>query len=112
MHDIRMLREQIGVLRDGMRRRGAFDVFGPIIDRAESLDVDRRSMIQAGDERKAQRNANAQEVARRKPAGEAADDLIAGGRALGDEIARLETDLRDTESKLQRILLEIPNVPL
>jgi len=112
VHDMRMLREQIEALRDGMRRRGALDAIGPVIDRAEALDVERRGLIQAGDERKALRNSNAQEVARRKRAGEPADELIAGGRALGDEIATIETELRGVETSLQRILLEIPNVNL
>lgn len=107
---MRMLREQIEVLRDGMRRRG--DAMGPTITSAEALDQDRRTLIQASDERKAARNSNAQEVARRKRAGEPADDLIAGGRALGDEIAKLEADLRDVETRLQEILLGIPNITL
>src|SRR3954469_11966697 len=101
-----MLREQIDVLRDGMRRRGNFDTLGPIIANAERLEQDRRTFIQAVDERKASRNSNAQEVARRKRASEPADDLIASGRALGDEIAKLESELREVEAKLQRILLE------
>lgn len=112
MHDMRMLREHIGVLRDGMRRRGALEALDPVIQQAEGLDADRRTLIQAGDERKAARNSNAQEVARRKRAGELADDLIAGGRALGDEIAKLESELREVEAQLQGILLEIPNVTL
>jgi seryl-tRNA synthetase len=112
VHDLRMLRDQIGVLRDAMRRRGALDALAPTIDRGEGLDLQRRTLILAADERKAARNANAQEVARRKRAGEPADDLIAGGRALGDEIAMLETELRDVEAQLQRIVLEIPNVTL
>ena len=112
MHDLRVLREQVDLLRDAMRRRGMYDAVAPFIDRGESLDRDRRALIQATDERKAQRNANAQEVARRKRAGESADDLIVQGRALGDEIARLERELAEIEGELQRILLEIPNVTL
>jgi seryl-tRNA synthetase len=112
MHDMRMLRDQIDVLRSGLHRRGMLDTMAPVIDRAEALDADRRALIQAGDERKAARNSNAQEVARRKRAGESADELIAGGRALGDEIAKLEAELRDVETQLQGILLEIPNVTL
>src|SRR4051812_47246822 len=107
-----MLRDQIEALRDGMRRRGTLDALAPTIERAERLDQDRRTLIQAADERKAARNANAQEVARRKKSGEAADDLIAGGRALGDEIARIENDLRGVEESLQGLQLEIPNVTL
>src|SRR5438093_10453245 len=107
-----MLREQIELLREAMRRRGVLDAVGPCIDRGEQLERERRALIQAVDERKARRNLNAQEVARRKRAGEPADDLIVQGRALGDEIARLERELAASEAELQLVLYEIPNVTL
>ena len=112
MHDLRVLREQIDLLRDGIQRRGAFDALSPVVDRGQTLEVERRTLIGAVDERKARRNANAQEVARRKKAGESADDLIALGRALGDEITRLEQELTVVEESLNKVLLEIPNVTL
>jgi len=107
-----VLREQIDVLRDGMRRRGALDTLGPVIDRGQTLEAERRTLIAATDERKALRNANAQEVAKRKRAGEPADDLIALGRSLGDAIAQLEQELAGVESALNQVLLEIPNITL
>ncbi|HEX7018479.1 MAG TPA: serine--tRNA ligase [Gemmatimonadaceae bacterium] len=112
MHDLRVLREQIDLLREGMRRRGALDALAPTLERGETLERDRRALIQAADERKAQRNTNAQEVARRKKAGESADDLIAQGRALGEEISTLERELAGTEAELQRVVMEIPNITL
>ena len=66
MHDLRMVREQIDVLRDGMRRRGKLDALAPVIDRAQQLDSERRTLIQALEERKAARNSITQEVGRRK----------------------------------------------
>src|SRR5512132_2255956 len=104
-----MLREQIDLLRDGMRRRGVFDTLGRFIDRGEELDRERRRLIQAVEERKAQRNASAQEVAKRKRAKEDADDLIALGRALGDEIAQFERELATVEQELQSTVLAIPH---
>src|SRR6185436_15033130 len=95
-----------------MRRRGAHDVLGPIIDQGEMLDRERRELIQAADERKASRNSTSAEVAKRKRSGEPADELIAQGRALGDEIARLERELAEVEGKLRAVLLEIPNLTL
>src|SRR4051812_45774474 len=95
-----------------MRRRAMFDAVGPSIDRGQALDVERRALISAADERKAQRNSNAQEVAKRKRAGENADELIARGRALGDEISKYERDLGAIEEELRGVLLEIPNVTL
>jgi seryl-tRNA synthetase len=112
MHDLKSLRDQIDVLRDGMRRRGKIDQIGPLIDRAESLDRDRRLNIQAVEERKAARNTATQEVARRKKAKENADDVVAQSRALGEEISRLEAELAAFESELSGIMLEIPNVTL
>jgi seryl-tRNA synthetase len=112
MHDLKSLRDQIDALRDAMRRREKLDQIGPLIDRAEALDRDRRTTIQAVEERKAARNTATQEVARRKKAKENAGDLVAQSRALGEEISRLEAELATSESELERIMLEIPNIPL
>ena len=107
-----MVRENIDALRAGMRRRGALDALSPTIDRAIGLDKARRETIQAVEERKAARNAVSQQVGQRKRAGESADDLQQQSRALGDEIARLDRELAETESQLSAILLELPNITL
>jgi seryl-tRNA synthetase len=112
VHDLRVLREQVDQLRDGLRRRGALDGLAEVIERGQSLEVERRTLIAAADERKARRNTNAQEVAKRKRAGESADDLIALGRSLGDEISQLERELAGVEEQLRGVLLEIPNLTL
>src|SRR5256714_6257070 len=107
-----MVREDIDALRAGMRRRGALDALSPTIDRAVTLDKNRRETIQAVEERKAARNAVTQQVGQRKRVGESADDLQQRSRELGDEIARLDRELAETESELSGILLELPNVTL
>src|SRR5688572_28311653 len=112
MHDIRVLREQMDVLRDALGRRGALDGLTPVLDRAERLEQERRAMIQAVEERKAARNSASQEVAKRKRNKENADELIAQARDLGDEIARMERELEAAELELRGILLEIPNITL
>ncbi|HEX6536543.1 MAG TPA: serine--tRNA ligase [Gemmatimonadaceae bacterium] len=112
MHDLKLLRENIDALREGMRRRGALDTLGPLIDRAEELERERRVVLQALEERKAARNAASQEVARRKKARESADDLIERTRGLGEEIAGLESRLAGVENQLERLRYELPNIPL
>src|SRR5688572_7845666 len=112
MLDIRVLREQMEVLRGALSRRGALNGLAPVLDRAERLERERRTTIQAVEERKAARNVASQEVARRKRNKEDADDLIAQSRQLGEEIARLEEELAAIEQQLQAILLEIPNITL
>jgi seryl-tRNA synthetase len=112
VHDIRVLREQMDALRDAVRRRGAASQYGPALDQAATFERERRTLIQAVEERKAARNATSQEVARLKRNGEPADDLMAHGRSLGEEIARLEGELTEVETVLQRILLDVPNFTL
>jgi seryl-tRNA synthetase len=111
VHDLRVVREQGDVLRAGIRRRRQEENL-PLVDRAEQLERDRRTTLQAVEERKAARNALSQEVARRKRAGEGADELLDQSRALGDEIARLDQELAASERQLEAILLELPNIPL
>src|ERR1051325_451075 len=112
MHDIRVLREQMDVLRAALRRRGALDGLASMLERAETLERDRRTLIQAVEERKAARNASSQEVAQRKRNKQPADDLIARGKELGEEIAKLEQELSVPEQSLQRILHETRTRPL
>jgi len=110
MHDLRMVREQMPALREGLRRRGALAALEPRLERLEELERERRRLIALVEERKAARNAATQEVARRKRAGEPADDLVAESRALGEAIAGDERLLADAEAELTGILLEVPNV--
>ena len=113
MHDLRVFREHADALREGMRRRNKLDQYGASIDEGVALDLRRRTIIQAVEEKKAERNANSQEVARRKRAGDdAPPGLIASGRTLGAEIAVLEEELSSAETRLNELLLDIPNVTL
>lgn len=112
MHDPKVFREQVDQLRDAMRRRRKLDELSPSIDRGIALELERRTVIQAVEERKAARNTNSQEVARRKKAGEPADELISSGRELGEEIQRLEGELATAEAELRDILLALPNATL
>ena len=107
-----MVREHIDALRSGMQRRGALGALSATIDRAVDLDKSRRETIQAVEERKAARNAVSQQVGQRKRAGESAEDLQQQSRALGEEIARLDRELAETEAELSAIMLELPNVTL
>ena len=110
MHDLRLVREQLHLLRDGFARRQKLDVLGPILDRLEGLERERRALITAVEERKARRNLLTQDVAQKKRAGEDATAVVADSRAIGAEIARLEADLSATESTVEGLMLELPNI--
>src|SRR5688500_609470 len=112
MHDLRLLREGVEQLRAGMERRSALAQIAPVLDRAVELDVERRALIQAAEERKAARNEATQEVARLRRSGGDAEEVMARSRVLGEEISRLERELADAEGALNAMLLEIPNITL
>ena len=112
MHDLRMIREQLPALREGMRRRGMLDVLDDILARSENLEKERRLLLQAVEERKAKRNVVSQEVGRKKRRGEPCDALVEESRALGAEIDELDERLGLVQATLDGVLLEIPNITL
>ena len=110
MHDLRTLRESMPALRDAMARRGKLEALGPTLDDLGRHEQERRRLIQSVEEKKQARNANAQDVARRKQAKADAADLIATGRTLGDAIAADERELSAVEATLTTLLYDVPNV--
>jgi seryl-tRNA synthetase len=61
---------------------------------------------------KAERNAASDEVARRKRAGEPAEDLMERLKASGEDVRVLDLQLREVESALDERALSLPNPPL
>lgn len=112
MHDIRLLRDQLDHLREGMRRRGKLADLGPLLDRAESLEKERRAAITELEAQQARRNKVTQDVALKRKAGEDATALIAEGRTIGDVIAALEQRRNEADAAVQAMLYELPNIPL
>jgi seryl-tRNA synthetase len=112
MHDIRLLRDQLEHLRDGMRRRGKLAELGPMLDRAESLEQERRAAITELEAQQARRNKVTAEVGQRRKAGEDATALMAEGRAIGEHIATLEQRRAETEAAVSGMLYELPNITL
>lgn len=107
MLDLRLIRQQPDLVREAARKKQVdVDVDGIL-----NLDARRRAIIGEVEELKAQRNSNSQEVARRKKAGEPADDLIQATRAAGERIKALDDELRDVEARLDALLLTVPNIP-
>ena len=110
MHDVRLLRDDLPRLREGMRRRGKLTELEPILSRADALEKERRASITELETQQARRNTLTQEVARKRKAGEDASSLIAEGRTIGDAIATLEQRKAQAEAAVQQILYELPNI--
>ena len=112
MHDIRLLRDQLDLLRDGLRRRGKLEELTPVLARAESIERERRLAITELEAQQALRNKVTQDVAQLRKAGQDATALIAESRAIGDAISALEVRRAEADAAVQQLLYELPNLPL
>lgn len=112
MFDLRVVRERLDIIRDGMARRDMADATAAVLGRIEGVEVARRAAIRAAEEKKAERNALTQDVAKKKKAGDDASALIEQSRLLGEDIAQLERSQESADQELHALLLQLPNVTL
>ena len=111
MIDVRRLRADPDGVRSALARRGDPDV-GVAVDRALEHDRRRRELLVEVERLKAERNTRTEEVARRKRAGEPADELMAELRASGDRVKHLDDEVRAADLALEEVLLPLPNLIL
>lgn len=107
MLDLRFIRENPQVVKDGLAKKSDTSD----IDRILAVDEERRAMIQEVESLKAERNRVTGEIARKKKAGEPADDDIAAMKKVGQTIGEMDGKLREVESDLNTRLSWIPNLP-
>ncbi|MCL6432533.1 MAG: serine--tRNA ligase [Anaerolineae bacterium] len=106
MIDLRLIREHPDLVREALVR---LNTTAPI-DEILALDAKRRDLLQQVEALKAQRNAVSKEIARLKDEAERLariDEM----RSVGEEIGRLDQDVRAVEERLNLLLLEVPNLP-
>ncbi len=108
MIDIRRVRHDPAAARTALARRGDRSALEQL-DRVVELDVRRRQLLVEVEALQAARNAQSEEVARRKQQRRPADALLAELKASSERVHALEADLRDLEALLNGHLLNIPN---
>ena len=107
MLDPQLLRHDLEAVKRGLANRGAS------FDEAtfQTLESERRRVIQQAEAVKAERNKAAEEVAKRKRAGESADAIITAQREMGDQLKALEQAEREAEATFRAFIATIPNLP-
>ena len=104
MLDIKLIRDNPELIRQALEKRGE----SAPLDQIKSLDERRRQLLHEMETLRAQRN----EVS--KQLGMMADkppQLIADMRQLGERVTSLEAEICQAESKLEDLLLRLPNIP-
>ena len=107
MLDLKFIRENLEVVQKGAEAKGANVDFAGIL----SLDEHRRKLIQEGEALKARRNDVSAQIGKLKKEGGDASPAIAEMESVKNRIQALDGDLRTTESRLNELLLTVPNVP-
>jgi seryl-tRNA synthetase len=109
MIDPAFLRDHADLVRQAVANRGADPdaLLGPLAP----LDERRRALIVEVEALKREQNAAAEDVARRKKAGEDISALVDANRARGHQVKEKDAALQAIEEERRAILLTIPNVP-
>ena len=107
MLDLKFIRENLETVQKGAEAKGATVNLQEII----TLDEHRRKMIQENDSLKAKRNEVSGQIGKLKKEGGDAAPAIAEMETVKNRIQTLDAELRDTEGKLNELLLTVPNVP-
>ena len=107
MHDLNYFRDHLSEFADMARRRNTtLDLEGFV-----KLDKERRELITANEQRKAQRNKASDEIARLKKEKQDAQALITEMRSVSETIKEADDKLSNLDARLSEILLTIPNLP-
>ncbi|HSE52079.1 MAG TPA: serine--tRNA ligase [Gemmatimonadales bacterium] len=107
---MRVLRQDPDGARSSLLRR-MDPALGPSVDQV--LDVDRRwrAVVTESEALRAERNAQTEEVARKKRAREPADDLLAQLKTSADRARALDAEARALDEQLRDLLVRLPNFP-
>ncbi len=112
MIDLKLLRASPAQVRAALARRGDASLTR-LLDEIEALDMKRRTLTAQLDTLKAERNDAAKADALvAKAQGGLPETITNARRKLGEQIAGLESELRQIETTLEAKALFVPNLPL
>ena len=107
MLDIKLLRENPDFVAEGVKAKGVDADIPAILD----LDKQRRESLSEVEQLKYKRNEVSREIGKAKKAGEDAEAQIAEMKTVGEEIAALDEKVRDIDTQIKNLVLELPNLP-
>src|SRR5205809_163768 len=107
MHDLNYFRDHLDVFAEMAKRRStALD-----LDAFRKLDKERRELITATEQLKAQRNKASEEIARLKKEKKNADSLIAEMKQVSERVKQSDERIAELDATQRELLLTIPNIP-
>jgi len=107
MLDIKFIRENPELVKQGIKNKNEKDRVDEILE----LDEKRRKIISKAEELKAEKNKVSSKIPQMKKAGVDTTEVFAEMKKVSDNISELDSKLRDIESKLNDLLMFVPNLP-
>ncbi len=107
MLDIKFVRNNPQVVQDALVKRGS----AVTLEEFLKLDEQRREKLFIVEQMKNKRNLVSEEIGRLKKSGKDAPEMVLEMRELSRQIKEIDEVNKVLEEKLQRILLDLPNIP-
>lgn len=107
MLEIQQLRTDLDNITRQLAKKGY--VFP--VEAFNALEAERKVIQTQTQELQAQRNAASKKIGHAKSKGESTSEIMAEVAHLGDELKQAENHLEQIQYELQKILLEVPNLP-
>jgi seryl-tRNA synthetase len=109
MLDLSFVRDNLPLVEEKLRQRGMKPA--EVLKNFAQIDAQRRQAITSAETMKAQRNRATEEIAKLKKGGQDASALIAETKELRQQVEELGKAAEEYETRLQQILVGIPNIP-
>ena len=107
MHDLSYFRDHLELFAEMAKRRNlTLD-----LDSFRTLDKERRELITANEQRKAQRNKASDEIAHLKKEQRSADAILAQMKQVSELIKHSDARIDQLDATQRELLLTIPNLP-
>lgn len=107
MLDLKFIREHPDLVKEGIRKKGDVDR----VDEILKLDEERRLLIQKVETLKNKRNVVSEQIAELKKSRQDAKVLISEMNTVKEQIKDLDENLKKIEMELNKLLLQVPNIP-
>jgi seryl-tRNA synthetase len=107
MHDLNYFREHLDVFAEMAKNREA----NLDLDAFRALDTERRALITATEQLKAQRNKASEEIARLKKGKQYAESLIAEMKQVSERIKQGDERIAQLDATQREFMLTTPNLP-
>jgi len=108
MLDIRLIRENSGLVSQALEKRGESPDRTRALDSIIEIDERYRSLLRRTEVLRAKHNEISKQLGKSK---EKPPQIIVSMRQLGEQISSLQQQTREAKSSLDSLILELPNIP-